>query len=294
MQQGKGTNSNKEEASQKKQRDADQSTVVIATITGGLDVKEMSLGYRKAQIRRLGQVMTARELGPLSGPIMTFGLEDMRPLQGPHNDSLVVQLKIATAMVQRVLVDTGSYVAIITLECFEKRQYSEKDLEATGTPLVGFGGQPTYLVGMKRLSVRIGEKDNPRTVDMNFLVVDVPMAYYVIIGRPTLSMVKAVIAPYLLLMQFKLDDGRIGELFGDQRMACECYYVSLKTLKGREETTLAEPPRPCKSLRKEDSEAVMILSALTEEHERSRPEPTAEVEEVPLDNGPPRARGSHW
>jgi len=53
---------------------------------------------------------------------------------------------------------------------------------------------------MKRLSVRIEEKDNSRTVDVNFLVVDVPMAYNVIIGRPILIMVKAVIAPYLLLM----------------------------------------------------------------------------------------------
>ena len=89
---------------------------------------------------------------------------------------------------------------IITLECFKKLQYLEKDLEATGTPLVGFEGQPTYPVEMKRLSVRIGEKDNSRTVDVNFLVVDVPMAYNVIIGRPILIMVKAVIAPYLLLM----------------------------------------------------------------------------------------------
>jgi len=100
----------------------------------------MSVGYRKAQIRQLSQVMAAKELRPLSGPIMTLGPEDMGPLQAPHNDPLVVQLKIATAMVRRVLVDTGSSVDIITLECFKKLQYSEKDLEATGTPLVGFGG----------------------------------------------------------------------------------------------------------------------------------------------------------
>jgi len=109
------------------------------------------------------------------------------------------------------------------LECFRKLQYSEKDLEAAITPLVGFGGQPTHPVGMKKLTVRMGEKDNARTVDVNFLVVDVSMAYNVIIGRPTLNAVKAVVAPYLLLMQFELNDGRVGKLFGDQRMARECY-----------------------------------------------------------------------
>ena len=65
---------------------------------------------------------------------MTFGPEDMRSLQTPHNDLLVVQLKIAAAMVQRVLIDTGSSVDIITLECFRKLQYTEKDSEAAGTP----------------------------------------------------------------------------------------------------------------------------------------------------------------
>jgi len=65
-------------------------------------------------------------------------------------------------------------------------------------------------------------------VDVNFLVVDVPLAYNVIIGHPTLGTIKAVIAPYLLLVQYELDDGRVRKLFGDQRMARECYYVGLK------------------------------------------------------------------
>jgi len=121
-------------------------------------------------------------------------------------------------------------VDIIRLECFRKMQYSEKDLETVGTPLVGFGGQPTYPVGMKKLIVRMGENDNAMTVDVNFPVVDVPMAYNVIIGCPTLNAVKAVVAPYLLLVQFELDDGWVGKLFGDQRMACKCYYISLKSL----------------------------------------------------------------
>ena len=122
VQHGRGPNSNKPEASRKKQWDTDQDTEVIATISGGFTVKELSAGYRKAQVRQLSQVMAARELRPLTGPTITFGPEDMRPLQAPHNDPLVVQLKIATAMVGRVLIDTGSSVDIITLECLRKLQ----------------------------------------------------------------------------------------------------------------------------------------------------------------------------
>jgi len=47
LQHGKGTGPNRQMVSQKKQQENDQGTEVIATITGGLDAKELSAGYRK-------------------------------------------------------------------------------------------------------------------------------------------------------------------------------------------------------------------------------------------------------
>jgi len=41
-------------------------------------------------------------------------------------------------------------------------------------------------------------------------------------------------------------------------------------------------------LRKENLETMMILPASAEEHGRPRPEPMAEVEEIPLDSGRPK------
>jgi len=64
--------------------------------------------------------MAAKELKPLVGPALIIGPEDMRPLKTPHHDALVRQLKIVTAMVHQVLVDIGSSIDIITLECLEK------------------------------------------------------------------------------------------------------------------------------------------------------------------------------
>jgi len=81
------------------------------------------------------------------------------------------KLKIATAMVRQILVDIGSSMDVIMLECFKKLQYTEKDLEAAGMPLIGFGGHTTYALGIKKLPVRVGDKDNSKTVDVNFLVV---------------------------------------------------------------------------------------------------------------------------
>jgi len=60
--------------------------------------------------------MNTKELKPLVGPTMTIGPEDMHPLQTPHNDALVMQLKVATTIIRRILVDTDSSVDIVTLD----------------------------------------------------------------------------------------------------------------------------------------------------------------------------------
>ena len=70
-------------------------------------------------------------------------------------------------------------------------------------------------------------------------------------------------------------------------MARECYYVSLKSLGRKEEAPVAELSWPSKSAKKGDPEAVMTLLASAEEHGRSRPEPTIEIEEIPLDDNHP-------
>ena len=70
--------------------------------------------------------------------------------------------------------------------------------------------------GMTRLPVCFGDKIKSKSLEVDFLVVNVPMACNVIIERPTLHRVKAVIAPYLLQLQFETDDNSIGELQRDQ------------------------------------------------------------------------------
>ncbi|KAJ8423410.1 hypothetical protein Cgig2_020947 [Carnegiea gigantea] len=60
------------------------------------------------------------------------------------------------------------------------------------TPILGFGGQEVNPMGMILLPVRFGDKSKFKSLEVDFLVVDVPTAYNLIIGRPTLHRVKAV------------------------------------------------------------------------------------------------------
>jgi len=69
------------------------------------------------------------------------------------------------------------------------------------------------------------------------------MVYIVILGHLTLNAIKVIVAPYLLLIQFELDHGRVGKVYGYQKAARGCYYVSLKSLGRKEEPTLSEISR---------------------------------------------------
>ena len=59
-------------------------------------------------------------------------------------------------------------------------------------------------------------------VQLDFLVVDCPSSYNVIIGQPTLNKWKAVTSTCCLKEKFPTDNG-IGEVNGDQVLARECY-----------------------------------------------------------------------
>jgi len=101
--------------------------------------------------------MVAKEFKPRVGLTMTVSPKNMHPLQTSHNDALVIQLKIVPTMIHWIVVDTESYIDIITLECLKKLQYSEKDLQPVESPIVDFGGHATYPLGTKRLPMRVGD-----------------------------------------------------------------------------------------------------------------------------------------
>jgi len=84
--------------------------------------------------------------------------------------------------------------------------------------------------GMSCLPICFSDKLKDKNLEVNFLVADVPMAYNVIIGRPTLYKVKDVIAPDLLQLQFEVDDESVGEMHRDKQKARECYLVSIPPL----------------------------------------------------------------
>ena len=157
---------------------------------------------------------------------MSFKEANARGVKQPHNDPLVIMLNIEGFNTKRILVDNGSSADIIYLPVFQQLKLDPKILRPFESPLVSFSGDRVYPGGIVMLTVTVGTQPRQLTRQLDFLVVDCPSSYNVIIGRPTLNRWKVAMSTYCLKVKFPIDNG-VDEIKGDQILAKECYQAVL-------------------------------------------------------------------
>ena len=172
------------------------------------------------------EVNSVHSLPPLKQRRMNqdiyFLEEDARGVKQPHDDLLVIMIMIEGFNTKRVLVNNGSSVDIIYLSAFQQLKVDPKRLRPFESPLISFSGDKVYPRGIVTLTVTAGLHPLQVTNKHNFLVVNSPLSYNVIIGRPTLNRWKAAASTYCLKVKFPIEQG-VGEIKGDQVLARECY-----------------------------------------------------------------------
>uniref|UniRef100_A0A2N9ICY4 Uncharacterized protein n=1 Tax=Fagus sylvatica TaxID=28930 RepID=A0A2N9ICY4_FAGSY len=198
----------------------------IRTIVGGLASGGASRSSRKAYARQAHNILVTQ-----------------RSRKSLKMDDQVISFRFLT---RRVLVDNGSSADIIYLPAYQQMKIDKERLKPIDIPLVGFTGDKVKPLGVVSLVIEAGTYPRQVRTSVEFLVVDCPSAYNVIIGRPTLNKLRAVTSTYHLLVRFPTEHG-IGELKGDQATARECYFASLgpeathQTMKIDEGHQLVEP-----------------------------------------------------
>nr|XP_023911624.1 uncharacterized protein LOC112023237 [Quercus suber] len=195
----------------------------IQTITGGPTTGGSFKSLRKAHQRQVNSVyMIPQSKQRWTDQDMYFNEADAKGVKQPHNDPLVIMLTIEGFNTKRILIDNGSSADIIYLPAFQQLKLDPKKLRPFDTPLVSFSGDRVYPKGIVTLTVMVGAYPKQLTHQIDFLVVDCPSSYNVIIGRSTLNKWKAAMSTYCLKVKFPTDDG-VGEVKGDQVLARECY-----------------------------------------------------------------------
>ena len=206
----------------------------IHVISGGFAGGEESSSARKAHLRsiRSGEVMEVQAVSklPRLDTSITFSNSDLEGCQHPLDDPLVIRAVVANKTVYLVLVDNGSSADIIFALAFDKMDIGREKLEPVSTHLRGFSGEKVLPLGSIQLVITLGDPPCQVTTTARFLVVDAPSAYNMLLGRPSLNVIKAIPSAYHMMIKFPTISG-VGMVRGDQRVARECYLASMKQKK---------------------------------------------------------------
>ena len=90
------------------------------------------------------------------------------------------------------------------------------------SPLVSITGDRIVPKGIVTLTVIAGTYLAQVTKEIDFLIVDCPSTYNIILGRPALNRLRAVTSTYYLKVKFLTAHG-VGEIIKDQVLTRECY-----------------------------------------------------------------------
>ncbi|XP_056688687.1 uncharacterized protein [Spinacia oleracea] len=176
----------------------------VAIISGGPAAGGPTMGGQKDYACRLGQVMLSAK-SPLDPfPRIEICESDGGRIATPHDDPLMVEFKISNMRVKRSII---------------------------------------HPVGVITVPVRIGDRKNGRKMEVNFLIVKDLTAYNVILGRPILNKIKAVVVTHLMLLKFVYDDGAICTIRGDQQQARDCYLTTLNPSAWKQDSAEARGKR---------------------------------------------------
>ena len=113
-------------------------------------------------------------------PTLSFLEEDKIETTQPHDDTLLITLRIGDYNVKRVMVDGGSAIKIMYPDLYKGLNLKPEDLMPYSSPLMRFDKKLVIPKGRIRLPIQISSE----IVEVNFTVVDTYSSYIAIVGRP--------------------------------------------------------------------------------------------------------------
>ena len=155
--------------------------------------------------------------------VMGFSDEDKIGTIQPHDDALVITLRIGGYNVKRVMVDQGSAAEIMYPDLYKGLNLKPEDLTPYSSPLVSFEEKVIIPKGQVKLPVQTGSE----VVEVDFIVVDAYFPYTAIVARPWLYTLGAVSSTLHQKVKYP-SEGQIKEILGDQSLARQCLVATIQ------------------------------------------------------------------
>ena len=154
--------------------------------------------------------------------VLGFLDEDKLGTIQPHDDALVVTLRISGYDVKMVMIDQGSAAEIMYPDLYKGLGLKPKNLTACSSPLVSFKGKMVIPKGQIRLLVQTGSD----VVEVDFIMVDVFSPYTAIMGKPWIHTLGAVSSTLHQKVKYPSGD-QVLEILGSQSMARQCLVAAI-------------------------------------------------------------------
>ncbi|XP_065636050.1 uncharacterized protein LOC136070268 [Quercus suber] len=167
--------------------------------------------------------------------VIGFSDEDKMGTIQPHDDALVITLRIWGYDVKRVMVDQGSAVEIMYPDLYKGLGLKPQDLTPYDSLFVSFEGRVVTPKGQIRLPVQTSSE----VVEVDFIVVDVYSSYTAIVARPWLHALGAVSSTLHQKVKYP-SEGQVYEIRGDQSIARRCLVAAIQHKPETEHPSRAE------------------------------------------------------
>ena len=106
----------------------------------------------------------------------------------------------------------------------------EADIQPYNEQIVRFSGERVDTKGYIDLYTTFGEEDSlHKTINVRYLLVNAQTSYNILLGRPSINRLKAIVSTPHLAMKFPFANNDIATIHVDQKTARECYVASLKS-----------------------------------------------------------------
>ena len=155
--------------------------------------------------------------------VLSFSDVDKLGTIQPHDDVLVVMLRISGYDVKRVMIDQGSATEIMYPDLYKGLGLKPENLTTYKSPLVSFEGKMVVFKGQIRLPVQVGTD----VVKEDFIVVDAFSPYTTIVGRPCLHILGVVSSTLHQKVKYPSED-QVLEIVGSQSVARQCLVAAIQ------------------------------------------------------------------
>ena len=155
--------------------------------------------------------------------VLSFLDADKQGTIQPHDNALVVTLRIGGYDVKRVTIDQGSAAEIMYPDLYKGLGLKPENLMTYSSPLISFEGKMVVPKGQIRLPMQAGTD----VVEVDFIVVDAFSPYKTIMGKPWLHSLGAVSSTFHQKVKYP-SGNQVLEIVGSQSMAKQCLIVVIQ------------------------------------------------------------------